>query len=250
MLARRVIPVQLLLDGRLVKTKQFDAPRDVGNPVSSSRIHYASGADELVFLNIAREKRTIAPLVKVMEEVSQVLFVPLAAGGGVWSVKDARDLINAGADKVVLNTATYHQNDLIRRIGETLGCQAVVVSIDVKREGSTWNCYSNCGRRLQPVPLIEHLENVCAQGAGEILITSIDRDGMRTGYDEELIALVCKHAEQTPVVACGGVGTYEHLLSGFKAGADGAACGSLFNFGDNNPLRAKAFLRNHDVRCR
>lgn len=250
MLARRVIPVQLLLDGRLVKTKQFAAPRDVGNPVSSSRVYYANGADELVFLNIARERRTIGPLCKVMQEVSQVLFVPLAAGGGVWTVRDARDLINAGADKVVLNTAPYHQPGLIRRIAEVLGCQSIVVSIDVQREGSTWHCYSNCGQRRQEIALVDHIESCCAQGAGEILINSIDRDGMRGGYDIELLELVSKHAGQTPVIGCGGVGTYQHLLDGFNAGIDAAACGSLFNFGDNNPLRAKAYLRNHAIVCR
>ncbi len=218
--------------------------------MSSSRVYYANGADELVFLNIARERRTIAPLLKVLEEVSQVLFVPLAAGGGVWSVKDARALINGGADKVVINTAAYHQTDLIARVAELIGCQSIMVSIDVRREGSTWHCYSNCGQRLQDIPLIDHIQSVCAQGAGEILINSIDRDGMRAGYDLELLQLCCKHAGSTPVVGCGGVGTYQDMLDGFNAGLDAAACGSLFNFGDNNPLRAKAYLRNHHVVCR
>jgi cyclase len=250
MLARRIIPVQLLQGGRLVKTRQFDKPRDVGNPVSSSRVYYANGADELVFLHIDRGIRGIAPLVKVMAEVSQVLFVPLAAGGGVWTHRDARELINAGADKVILNTVLYHEPTVLRRCADMLGCQSVVVSIDVKRDGATWNCYSNCGTRRQDIPLRDHIESSIASGAGEIFIQSIDRDGMRDGYDLDLIKACIGWAGSTPVVACGGAGTYEHLAAGFDAGLDGAAAGSLFNFSDCNPMRAKSYLRNHGIRVR
>ncbi len=250
MLRKRIIPTQLLLDGRLVKTKQFGSPRDVGNPVSSSRVYYANGADELVFLNIDRERRSVAALCKVMDEVSRVLFVPLAAGGGIWNARDARDLINAGADKVVVNTVVYHEKDIIRRISESLGCQAVVVSIDVRCDQGRYRPYSNCGQRLQGVDLGEHIARCREDGAGEFLIQSIDQDGMRTGLDLDLISLATKHAGNVPVVACGGVGTYEHVLQGFQAGVDAVACGSLFCFSDSNPLRAKAYLRNHDIHCR
>lgn len=251
MLTRRVIPVQLLLGGRLVKTRQFEAPRDVGNPVSSSRVFYANGADELVFLNIERDGRNVNALVKVMREVSEVLFVPLAAGGGVWTARDARDLINAGADKVVLNTVVYHEPKVLRRIADQFGTQAVVVSIDVRRDGDDWACYSNCGQREQDIPLRDHIESAIASGAGEILINSIDNDGMRQGYDLELLKTVCGYTGSTPVIACGGVGNYQHISDAFEQTTiDGAACGSLFNFSDSNPLRAKAFLRNHGINCR
>lgn len=250
MLTKRVIPMQLLLDDRLVKTKQFGAPRDVGNPVSSSRVYYANGADELVFLNIDREKRGIGPLVKVLQEVSKALFVPLAAGGGVWNHKDARELIKAGADKVVINTVVYHEPDIIKRIAEHLGCQAVVVSIDVRCDQGRYHPYSNCGRRRQFVELDAHIAKCREDGAGEFLIQSIDQDGMRRGLDLDLIDLVKRHAGNVPIVAGGGVGDYGHLLEGFQAGLDAIACGSLFCFSDSNPLRAKAFLRNHDIPCR
>lgn len=251
MLTKRIIPVQLLLDGRLVKTRQFDRLRDVGNPVSSSRIYYANGADELIFLNIHRGMRSVAPLIKVMQEVSQVLFVPLAAGGGIWSQREARDVINAGADKVVLNTAVYHRFEVVRQIAETLGSQSVVVAIDVRKDGDTWACYSNCGQRRQDVLLQDHIECAIANGAGEILIQSIDRDGERSGYDIDLVKVVCTYARSTPVIALGGAGTYAHVKALFdETNVDAAACGSLFNFGDNNPLRAKAYLRNHGIVCR
>jgi cyclase len=247
-LKKRIIPVQLLLGDRLVKTVGFDTYRDVGDPVQSSKVYSAQDADELVFLNIDRKARSIQPFVPLLERVSEVCFMPLSLGGGIGRLEDAETLIKDGADKVVVNSACYREPLLIRRIADTFGAQAVVVSIDVRRADSGgWTPYSDCGRRLEPVELQRHLATCVEHGAGEILINSIDRDGTMTGYDMELVRSVSAQVP-VPVIACGGAGNYGHLKEAFlESGASAVACGSLFNFGDNNPLRAKAFLSNYGI---
>lgn len=248
MLKKRIIPVQLLLGGRLVKTVRFDTYRDVGDPVQSSKVYSAQDADELVFLNINRESRTIAPLISLLEKVSEVAYMPLSLGGGIASLEDAELLIKHGADKVVLNSALYGDDTLATRIADKFGSQAVVVSIDARRQqDGTWRLFSDCGRTAQARSLEEHVKAVVARGAGEIFINSIDRDGMMEGYDVGLIAEVMRHA-RIPVIACGGAGNYTHMKEAFLAtGVSALACGSLFNFGDNNPIRAKAFLSNYAI---
>ncbi|HEX2188385.1 MAG TPA: imidazole glycerol phosphate synthase cyclase subunit [Longimicrobiaceae bacterium] len=249
MLKRRIIPVQLLVGGRLVKTVRFGAYRDVGDPVASSKVYNAQNADELVFLNIDREDRSVEPMLRLLERVSEEVFMPLALGGGIGSVDDASRLIRAGADKVVVNSAAYRDPGLLRAIADRFGAQAVVVGIDVRREGADGGCvlYSDCGRRREAVGLDEHVERVVEHGAGEILVNSIDRDGTMEGYDLELVRRVVERSP-APVIGCGGAGHYNHLKAGFlEAGASALACGSLFNFGDNNPIRAKAFLTNYGI---
>ncbi|HEV2145979.1 MAG TPA: imidazole glycerol phosphate synthase cyclase subunit [Longimicrobiaceae bacterium] len=249
MLKRRIIPIQLLVGGRLVKTVRFGAYRDVGDPVASSKVYNAQNADELVFLNIDREDRSVAPMLRLLERVSEEVFMPLALGGGIRSVDDASRLIRAGADKVVVNSAVYRDPDVLRGIADRFGAQAVVVGIDVRRnaESGRYVPYSDCGRRREEVGLDEHVERVVEHGAGEILVNSIDRDGTMEGYDLELIRRVVERSP-APVIGCGGAGHYNHLKEGFlEAGASALACGSLFNFGDNNPIRAKAFLTNYGI---
>lgn len=247
MLKRRIIPIQLLAGARLVKTRQFGAHRDVGDPVASSRVYNAQNADELVFLNIDRERRTIEHLVPLLERVSEVCFMPLALGGGIRRLADAEHLIRHGADKVVVNSAVYRDPHLIRHISDQFGSQAVVVSIDARRRGDGWVLFSDCGRVEEPVSLEDHVRRVVELGAGEILVNSIDRDGTMTGYDVPLLRAVTS-LSRIPVIGCGGAGHYEHMRDAFL-GADvpALACGSLFNFGDNNPIRAKAFLSNHGL---
>jgi cyclase len=251
MLKKRIIPVQLLLaSGRLVKTQRFDGWRDVGDPVASSRVYNAQLADELVFLNIDRERRSIEPLLPLLERVSEVCFMPLALGGGIQSARDAEVLIRHGADKVVVNSEVYRSPELVRDIARTFGNQAVVVSIDARWEESAlaYGLYSNCGRAREAVSLREHVARVVELGAGEIFINSIDRDGTMSGYDTALIREVAAAAGTVPVIACGGAGTYAHMQQAFaETGVNALACGSLFNFGDNNPIRAKAFLSNHGL---
>jgi cyclase len=251
MLKKRIIPVQLLLaSGRLVKTRQFDGWRDVGDPVASSRVYNAQLADELVFLNIDRDARTIDPLLPLLERVSEVCFMPLALGGGIRTARDAELLIRHGADKVVVNSSVYRTPEIVREIAETFGNQAVVVSVDARWDESVGGhvpC-SDCGRRVEDISLAEHVRRAVSLGAGEIFINSIDRDGTMTGYDTDLIRAVMEAAGSVPVIACGGAGTYTHMRDAFiDTGVQALACGSLFNFGDNNPIRAKAFLSNHGL---
>jgi cyclase len=247
MLKKRIIPVQLLMDGRLVKTVRFDTYRDVGDPVQSSKVYNAQDADELVFLNINRSARSIAPLVTLLEKVSEVSFMPLSLGGGIQGMDDAEVLIKQGADKVVVNSSVYRDPALVSRIAEKFGSQAVIVSIDARAEAGGWRLYSDCGRKAEPVSLEDHVRSAVERGAGEIFVNSIDRDGVMQGYDIPLIKAVMA-AARIPVIACGGAGNYTHMKDAFlETGVSALACGSLFNFGDNNPIRAKASLSNYDI---
>jgi imidazole glycerol-phosphate synthase subunit HisF len=248
-LKRRIIPVQLLRGGRLVKTRAFEAPRDVGDPVASARVYSAQQADELVFLNIDREARTIAPMMQLIERVSEVAFMPLAVGGGIRAFEDAEALLRHGADKVIVNSAAYRDRSVVARIAERFGSQAVVVAIDVRRNDETGSpvLYSDCGRVREPDELCEHIHAVVAAGAGELFVQSIDRDGAMVGYDLPLLADVVR-CTKVPVIGCGGAGNYEHMRDAFvTTDVRALACGSLFNFGDNNPMRAKAFLGQHGL---
>ena len=246
MLKRRIIPIELLEDGRLVKTVNFTAPRDVGDPVKSSQVYSDQDADELVLLNISRTQRDVTALVQVVARIAQECFVPLTVGGGIRCLDDAAQLFAAGADKILLNSVAYVEPGLIAEIGARYGLQAVVVGIDARTEESGFVLYSDCGRKRESALLPSHLGAVIAAGAAEIMIQSIDKDGTMSGYDMALIQAVIAMSP-VPVIAAGGAGDFLHLKQVFDVGADAAACGSLFNFGDNNPLRAKAFLKNHDV---
>lgn len=246
MLKRRIIPIELLYGGRLVKTRVFAMPRDVGDPVQSSKVYSDQDADELLLLQIDREGRHMAPLVDAVARIAAQSFVPLTAGGGVVCLEDAARLFAAGADKVVVNSIAYHAPSVIANIAERYGRQAVVVGIDVRSEGDDFALYSDCGRLIEPVTLEKHISAVVAAGAGELMIQAIDRDGVMGGYDIKLLRRVVA-ISPLPIIAAAGAGHFMHLKEAFDAGADAAACGSLFNFGDNNPLRAKAFLKNYGI---
>lgn len=248
MLKRRIIPIQLLMNGRLVKTKRFSELRDVGDPVKSSAVYNSQYADELIFLNISRERASVQPLIEVIEKVSLECFMPLSVGGGIRSFEDAATLIQNGADKVVINTAAYHSRELISRIADRYGSQAVIVAIDAARDGASYAALSTSGSRTEPVTIEEHIQACEAAGAGELLIQSIDKDGTMEGFDLSLLGLVCAIAK-IPVIGCGGAGQYNHLKEAFlNTDVSALACGSLFNFSDSNPLRAKAFLSNYGLR--
>lgn len=249
MLKKRIIPVQLLLGGRLVKTVQFGEWRDVGDPVKSSSVYNSQYADELVFLNIARENRSIDALRSVIERVSEVSFMPMAMGGGIHSAEDAAELIRTGADKVVINSAAYRDRSLITATADTFGAQAVILSIDARwdEQAGRYQLYSDCGRAREEITLEDHIGRCIEAGAGEVMIQSIDRDGTMQGYDIELIRQA-KAASTIPVIAAGGSGNYNHLKDVFlETDVSAVACGSLFNFSDSNPIRAKAFLTNYGL---
>jgi cyclase len=246
MLKRRIIPIELLWGGRLVKTRVFDAPRDVGDPVKSSKVYSDQDADELLLLQIDRGERRMAPLVDVVKRIAEHCFVPFTVGGGITCIEDAAQLFDAGADKVLVNSVAYREPQVLAAIAERYGRQAVVVGIDVRSENSAYVLYSDCGRRLEAVALGEHITAVVAAGAGELMVQCIDRDGTMEGYDTALLQQAVA-GSPVPVIAAAGAGHFLHLKEAFDAGADAVACGSLFNFGDNNPLRAKAFLKNHGM---
>jgi imidazole glycerol-phosphate synthase subunit HisF len=245
-LKRRIIPIELLDRGRLIKTVGFGSWRDVGDPVKSSQVYSDQDADELVLLNVSREDRGVASLVDVVGRVARTCFVPFTVGGGIRSLEDAGRLFAAGADKVLVNSGAYGNTALVSEIAGRYGRQAVVIGIDARSVKGTYQLLSDCGRRAEEVSLPDHVVTVIGAGAGEIMIQSVDRDGLMAGYDLDLIRFVVS-LSTIPVIAAGGAGNFMHLKLAFDEGVDAAACGSLFNFGDNNPLRAKAFLKNYSI---
>lgn len=250
MLKKRIIPVQLLADGRLVKPVRFGAWRDVGDPVKSAAVYNAQYADELIFLNIARARRRAEDLAPLIREVSKVCFMPMAMGGGITTAEAAAFLILNGADKVVVNSAAYHSPQVITQTAARFGAQAVVVSVDAAWDAKqgAYRLYSDCGRQAEPATLEEHVRRCADAGAGEIMVQSIDRDGTMSGYDIRLIRLAMQ-ASSLPVIGAGGSGSYEHLRQAFlETDVSALACGSLFNFSDSNPMRAKAFLSNYGLK--
>lgn len=250
MLKKRIIPMLLLAEGRLVKPVRFGEWRDVGDPVKSAAVYNSQFADELIFLNVSRSQRRADELAPLIHAVSKVCFMPMAMGGGIASAEDAAFLILNGADKVVVNSAAYHLPQVIRDTAERFGAQAVVVCIDAAWDAraSAYRLYSDCGRRVEPATLEEHVQRCEQAGAGEIMVQSIDRDGSMQGFDLELLRRVMR-ATTLPVIGAGGSGNYEHLRQAFvDTDVSALACGSLFNFSDSNPMRAKAFLTNHGLR--
>jgi len=243
MLKKRIIPIQLLLKGRLVKTKKFRDPRDVGNPVMSSKVYSSQDADELILLNVDRAADSVDVLVSTVKDIARECFVPFSVGGGINSLNDAKKLFAAGADKIIINSVTFSNPAAVTEIAEFAGSQAVVVGIDVKFIDNLYVVFSNNSKIAESVSLSEHIRTMIRLGAGEIFIQSIDRDGEMQGYDINLLKTVLSESS-VPVIAAGGAGNFGHLDQALKAGVNAVACGSLFNFGDNNPLRAKAFLKN------
>lgn len=246
MLKRRIIPIELIQSGRLVKTVGFGAARDVGDPIKSSKVYSDQDADELILLQIDREPRPIESLVTIVGNVAECCFVPLTVGGGIKKIQHAELLFEAGADKVLINSAVYSDINLISDISKHFGAQAIVVGIDLLFERGRHVLYSNCGRTRESVTLQTHISKVINAGAGELMFQVIDRDGMMQGYDLNLINTVLE-ISKVPVIIGSGAGTFMHLKEALDMGVDAVACGSLFNFGDNNPLRAKAFLKNYDI---
>jgi len=241
-----VIPLELWKKNRLVKTVGFESPRDVGDSVKSSQVYSDQEADELILLNIEKSLQSFVPFLETVKNVASCCFVPLAVGGGIRTLQDADRLFSSGADKVVLNSVAYGSPSVLRTISEKYGRQAVIVGVDYRGSSSHLRLWSNGGRKLEVVSLEDHLEIVIKEGAGEIMLQSIDRDGAMKGYDLETLQRVAQKIP-VPLILAGGAGDFVHLVEALKTGADAAACGSLFNFGDNNPLRAKAFLKNHGI---
>lgn len=247
MLKKRLIPMMLLSDGRLIKTINFAGDRDVGDPVQAAKVYSDQNADELVVLNVSRANRSIEPIIDVLARLSRNCFMPIAVGGGITSIDDVRSLIRFGADKVVINSVAYSNLGLLTQAASEFGSQAVVSSIDCRNNSSGWSCVSNCALSDEEIGLGAHLRDVQSAGAGEVLIQSVDRDGAMSGLDVDLLRFVVDKVDM-PVIAAGGVGNYNDLLAGYLIdGIDAIGVASLFHFTDSNPIRAKAMLQNHKI---
>jgi cyclase len=231
----------------MVKGKQFTDYKDTGDPVFASRIYNAQFVDELIFLDINATNEKRETNIDVIEQVSSECFMPLCIGGGISSTSQIRKLLNAGADKVVINTAAVLNPELIVNASNIFGSQCILVGIDVKKEGDHYVIYTHSGKNRTDLDLVSHIQNVEKLGAGEIFINSIDHDGMMKGYDLELIRLVMA-STNLPVIACGGAGNFMHLVDAYKqTGVEALAMASIYHFGDNNPVRARSYLKNQDI---
>ena len=250
MLAKRIIPCLDVKDGRVVKGTRFLNLRDAGDPVEAAQLYDAQGADELVFLDItaSHEKRRI--MIDVVRRTSEQLFMPLTVGGGITSNEEIRDLLRAGADKVSLNTAAVRRPQFVGEAAEIFGSQCIVVAIDAKRHeqpADGWGVFTHGGRNPTGLDAIEWAQRVESLGAGEILLTSMDRDGTQSGYDLELTRRIAD-AVGIPVIASGGVGNLEHLYEGLTAGgADAVLAASIFHFAEHSIADAKSYLHARGV---
>ena len=243
MLKKRIIPKLLLRNGRNVKGKQFVDLRDTGHPVTNARIYHAQGADELVFLDIEASRENRGLLFDIIAKTAEEVFMPFGVGGGIKTVDDIRNLLLAGADKVVINTAAVDDLDLIEAGAKIFGAQCIVVSIDYRREGDFYRVYTHGGTEARDLDVLTHAKRVVERGAGEILLTSIDRDGTMQGYDLEITRRVSE-AVNVPVIASGGAGNLQHLVDAVEQGkASAVAVGSLFHFTDQSPIKARAFMK-------
>jgi len=249
-LAKRVIPCLDVKDGRVVKGVQFLDLRDAGDPVAAAQAYDAQGADELVFLDITASHEGRAIMLDVVRRTAEGIYMPLTVGGGIRCVDDIRTLLRAGADKVSLNTAALERPVVIREAAERFGSQCIVVAIDAKRSNGGWTVYSHGGRRPANREAVAWAREAESLGAGEVLLTSMDRDGTQDGYDLELTRAVAE-AVSIPVIASGGVGTLEHLREGLVDGkADAALAASIFHFGTHTVRDAKVYLRARGVPVR
>jgi len=247
MLKARIIPILLLKNGRMVKGKQFSDFRDTGDPVFASRIYNAQFVDELIFLDITATNEGRETNFEIIELVSKECFMPLTIGGGISNISQIRKLLKAGADKVVINTAAVNTSQFVEDAAAVFGSQCIVIGIDVRYEEGRYVVYTNSGKAKTDLLLEEHIVNMERLGAGEIFINSIDCDGMMKGYDLELIKLVLTYTT-LPVIACGGAGNFMHLVDAYKQTGVGAlAMASIYHFGDNNPVRARSYLKNQDI---
>jgi len=255
MLARRIIPCLDVKDGRVVKGVNFVNLQDAGDPVETAELYNRAGADEITFLDItaSHEKRNI--IIDVVERTANNIFIPLTVGGGVRTIEDIKGLLRAGADKVAINTAAVNDPHFVKKASQRFGSQCIVVAIDAKRvstdnEQIHWEVFTHGGRNPTGIDALEWAERMEEYGAGEILLTSMDRDGTKEGYDLELNRLVSQMVN-IPVIASGGAGNLEHLYEVLaKGNADAVLAASIFHYGEYTIEEAKDFLQKKGVRVR
>ena len=252
MLSVRIIPCLDVHAGRVVKGVNFVDLKDAGDPVEQAKAYERQGADELIFLDITASSDERNTMIDVVERTASECFMPLTVGGGLRNVENIRDMLNAGADKVSLNTAAVATPDLIHQASSKFGNQCIVVAIDAKRSSAenTWEVFTHGGRRPTGLDVIEWAKKVVSLGAGELLLTSMDADGTQAGYDNELNRAVCDVVE-VPVIASGGAGTLEHLADALQQGkANAVLAASIFHFGTYTITQAKEYLQKRGVPVR
>ncbi len=247
MLAKRIIPCLDVKDGRVVKGVNFENLRDAGDPVEIAEYYNTQGADELVFLDITASNERRKTIIDVVEKTAKKVFMPLTVGGGISSVEDFRAILSAGADKVAVNSAAVKDKELVSRAADKFGSQCVVAAIDAKRVGDKFHVYIHGGRTDTGLDAIEWAKTLCSLGAGEILLTSMDADGTKNGFDIELTKKVSESVS-IPVIASGGAGNLSHFSDVFeKAGADAALAATLFHFKELTVSQVKEHLRSKNI---
>jgi cyclase len=249
-LAKRIIPCLDVTNGRVVKGVNFVALRDAGDPVEIARRYDEQGADELTFLDITASSDDRGLILRIIEEVAAQVFIPLTVGGGVRKVEDVRRLLNAGADKVSINTSAVQDPELVAEAASRYGSQCIVVAIDAKRANHGWEVFTHGGRKATGLDAIEWAKRIQSLGAGEILLTSMDRDGTRNGFDLALTRAISDEVA-VPVIASGGVGNLHHLAEGILEGhADAVLAASIFHYGEYTVRQAKEYLAQRGVETR
>jgi cyclase len=254
-LAKRIIPCLDVDAGRVVKGVCFVNIRDAGDPVEVARRYDEQGADEITFLDITASSDDRDTMVEIVHAVAGEVFIPLTVGGGIRELEDIRRMLNAGADKVSINTAAVNNPDFVSTAAQRFGSQCIVVAIDAKRvtgpgESPRWHIFTHGGRRDTGIDAVEWAVQMCARGAGELLLTSMDRDGTRSGFDLELTRAISE-AVTIPVIASGGVGNLDHLADGILKGkADAVLAASIFHFGEHTIREAKELMAGRNIEVR
>jgi cyclase len=250
MLTKRIIPCLDVMEGRVVKGINFLGLKDAGDPVDNAKTYEAEMADELCFLDITASHERRKTIIKVVEKVANEVFMPLTVGGGIRTIKDIREILLAGADKITVNTTAIESPEFIKEASETFGSQCICLAIDAKRSGDGFEVFTYGGRKPTGVDAVQWAKDAERLGAGEILLTSMDRDGTKVGYDIELTRAISESVN-IPVIASGGVGTLEHLYEGLvDAKADAVLAASIFHYREHTIIDAKKYLRNRGVSVR
>ncbi|MDR9436524.1 MAG: imidazole glycerol phosphate synthase subunit HisF [Thiohalophilus sp.] len=252
-LAKRIIPCLDVDKGRVVKGVQFVDIRDAGDPVEIARRYDEQGADELTFLDITASHENRETIIHVVEQVAGQVFIPLTVGGGIRKIEDVRSMLNAGADKVAINTAAVDNPEFVHEAAQKFGSQCIVVAIDAKQvsdDPKKWEIFTHGGRKATGLDAVDWAKKMVEYGAGEILLTSMDRDGTKQGFDLDLTRAICD-AVSVPVIASGGVGNLDHLVDGIKQGhADAVLAASIFHFGEYSIEEAKRRMAGSDIEVR